>query len=439
MIKSFLALSASLILLMILMIPSVTQAQKVAPFLPVGSFSSANQPAQSGGDYALHVRESGLGDGVLVPVFEALDARFMAANKEFTIEYWFKFSPGYDSNGKELFDHHQPSQEGFWIAFQNNHLWAGIDTQPGNDSTAIHLNPFDLSSNFNDGQWHHYAFVRDLNASPDRLCLYLDGTGSCYLDGSNSQWAAVAADIRPPTNRDGDDTNNVPLYAIGARVTGSGQIEATIDEIRISDVARYRQNFAPAQFPFTVDASTVMLFHFNEGNGNTTSGLSSTGNLTLEGALVKSFDYYSAQPLDPHNPTDAAWLNGMWVDGRFGVTSGPPPSPLNLTSPNGGELWLTGREYLVTWQIAATASIANVKLSYSTDGFSSIHPIVTVVSNTGVYSWTTPITPSPAIRVRVTDVMSSSIYDDSDTDFTLVEATYPAYPAYLPMILKAES
>ncbi len=434
------ALMAGFIFLVPLALSWVTPLNnQLASFLTTSSLPFA-QPAQSGGDYAIHVRTSGnySDDGVILPVFEVLEARYAAANKEFTIEYWFKLPAGYDSTGRELFDHHQPSQEGFWTAFQNGHLWAGIDTESGNDSTAIHLNPFSLSPNFNDGQWHHYALVRDLTASPDQLCLYLDGVGACYLDGSNPNWASVASNIRSAQNRDGDDSYNLPLYAIGGRVTGAGQIEATVDELRISDKARYRTNFTPITGPFAVDLNTVMLFHFDEGSGNKTSGLSSTANLTLDATLVKNFNDFSADPLNPNQANEAAWLNGMWVDGRFGTTT-PVPSPasppLNLTLPNGGEMWQTGSQHVMTWQTSEEGTVAEVNLSYSTDGFATSHTIASAVSNTGVYTWITPFTPSTTVRVRVTDVISPSLYDVSDADFTLTEELYSVY---LPVILKKD-
>ena len=400
------------------------------PLLPWGrgwgreKFQPQSAPA---GDYAIYVREGGAypDDAVVWPVFEALESLYAAAGHEFTIEYWFKLSSGYDSNGKELFDHHIPSNEGFWTAFQNGQLWAGIDTEVGNDSSAIHIH---TGSGFNDGEWHHYALVRDLSGSPAHLCLYLDGAGSCYVDGSDSQWAHVYEDIRPSNNRDGDDDNNYPLYVIGARTNGGGEIEALIDELRISGVARYRDDFTPPTAPFALDANTVMLFHFDEGAGNTTYGRDSN-NDPIEGTLVEDLGWYGlgADPLDPGDPADAAHLAEMWVSGRFGSMA---PS-LTLTSPDGGEVWRTGSQRQIRW--ALTGTINHVSLSYSTDGFTAVsHTIVASTPNTGVYDWTTPVISSTTTRVRVADVANPAIYDDSNADFILTDIA-----CYLPVILKS--
>lgn len=381
----------------------------------------------SGNDYAIHVYDSGAyaHDGVILPVLEVLEERYATEGREFTAEYWFKLPSGYDSNGKELFDHHIPSEEGFWTAFQDGQLWAGIDTAEGSVPEAIHIH---TGSGFNDETWHHYALVREINnPSPDRLCLYLDGVGSCYTDGSKPGYAPVSADIRPLRNRDGDAENNAPLYAIGARTSGTDRIEAWIDELRLSDVARYRDSFTPPAAPFTLDPNTVMLFHFDEGFGNKTNGLSSTNGLNLEGTLVENFGWYGlgATPLDSGDPGDAAHLDEMWAIGRFSLT-------LALISPNGGELWLTGNQYQITWMPGISTTY--VSLSYSTDRFTSIsHTIVASMPNTGAYTWMTPFTPSTTTRVRVADVLSPTLHDDSDADFILTDSIYYNY---LPVILK---
>jgi hypothetical protein len=369
-------------------------------------------------DHAIYVRASGTypDDAVILPVMETLEARYAAAGKEFTIEYWFRMTPGYDPSG-ELFDHHVPSNEGFWTAFQNDQLWAGIDTEPDNDNTAIHIH---TGSGFNDGEWHHYALVRDLSTSPHQLCLYLDGKGSCYTDGSKSEWASVAEDIRPARNRDGDEENNKPLYVIGARTNGGGEIEATIDELRISDVARYRTDFTPVPTPFSLDAHTVMLFHFDEGEGNLTQGRDSENNL-YEGVLVKTFDNYGLYmtPLDPDDPRDAAWLDEMWVAGRFGST----PSTVTLLAPNGGESWTVGTQQEIRW--SSSGNVGNLHLAYSTDDFTTSHSITSATANDGVYTWTIPENPSTNVLVSVSSVITPSISDTSDAAFEISRPLSP--------------
>lgn len=106
---------------------------------------------------------------------------------------------------------------------------------------------------------------------------------------------------------------------------------------------------------------------------------------------------------------------------------------LTLQSPNGGQLWLTNSSHQITW--TSTGAIAQVKLSYSTDGFATVSHTIDTVPNTGAYTWTTPVTPSKTVRVRVANAADSTTYDDSDADLVLTDTIYYVY---LPLILKNE-
>ncbi len=103
---------------------------------------------------------------------------------------------------------------------------------------------------------------------------------------------------------------------------------------------------------------------------------------------------------------------------------GPVPASLTLVSPNGGESWQAGSQHPIQW--TSTGSIPNVSLSYSTDNFATSHIIVASTTNTGSYNWTTPITPSASMHVRVASTVSpTTVYDDSNASFTLSGAAGP--------------
>jgi len=50
-----------------------------------------------------------------------------------------------------------------------------------------------------------------------------------------------------------------------------------IDELRVSNSIRYSTTFTPPTLPFTTDANTVGLYHFDEGTGNAVGDSSGTG------------------------------------------------------------------------------------------------------------------------------------------------------------------
>jgi hypothetical protein len=60
-------------------------------------------------------------------------------------------------------------------------------------------------------------------------------------------------------------------FMVGADPNGQGMphqfFKGTIDEVRISKVARYQEDFEPAKEKFKSDADTLVLYHFDEGEG----------------------------------------------------------------------------------------------------------------------------------------------------------------------------
>src|SRR5439155_4224685 len=91
---------------------------------------------------------------------------------------------------------------------------------------------------------------------------------------------------------------------------------------------------------------------------------------------------------------------------------------LTLTAPNTGEVWVVGSSQNITW--TKTGTINNVKLEYSTDNF--VTP-VTIVPSTGAalgtYSWLVPDLASTNVKVRVTNTADTTVFDDSNSAFTI--------------------
>ena len=118
--------------------------------------------------------------------------------------------------------------------------------------------------------WHHVAAVYDneFTASEDLLALYLDGnqvkTGGGF-DNTPGVWNSTS-----PVN-------------IGA-ANGINPFSGWLEEVRFSNIVRYNGSYTVPTSPFTNDANSRALWHFNEaagaitfsdssGNGNTLSGL----------------------------------------------------------------------------------------------------------------------------------------------------------------------
>ncbi|MCC6214744.1 MAG: hypothetical protein IT376_07730 [Polyangiaceae bacterium] len=101
-----------------------------------------------------------------------------------------------------------------------------------------------------DGQWHHVAGCREISGSNATLHLYWDGV----LVGSETGSATL---IGAPTD-----------VVFGGTTYMSFGLGGAIDEFRISRGLRYAANFTP-QRRLAVDASTVVLYHMDEGTGTT--------------------------------------------------------------------------------------------------------------------------------------------------------------------------
>jgi hypothetical protein len=115
------------------------------------------------------------------------------------------------------------------------------------------------------GAWTHLALVR---------------SGGWTLYDNGVSIATSNASLDAPSGN----------FFVGGNYNGGSPIEyfnGRIDEVRYSDVERYTSNFATPSSPFTTDANTVVLYHFNEGSGTVAYDSSGSGyNLTLYGGVT---------------------------------------------------------------------------------------------------------------------------------------------------------
>jgi len=93
--------------------------------------------------------------------------------------------------------------------------------------------------------WHHLAFVRSSN---DAVTLYLNGTSVASRTVST-------------------DLTNAIIYIGG--FTGTLGMNGHLDEVRISDIARYTANFTAPTTPFQNDANTLLLLHMDGTDAST--------------------------------------------------------------------------------------------------------------------------------------------------------------------------
>jgi hypothetical protein len=117
-------------------------------------------------------------------------------------------------------------------------------------------------------------------------------------------------------------------------------------------------------------------------------------------------------------PTGQEWTPRDNLPYCFWV--GPPQ--IQVTSPNGGEVWIVGETHDITW-VSENFSGANVKIEYSTDSGVNWLPVIASTPSTGSYHWQVPATTSPNCRVKVSD-LDDDPYDVSDNDFSIIQTPF---------------
>jgi hypothetical protein len=121
---------------------------------------------------------------------------------------------------------------------------------------------------FPSGEWVHLAavwrYAVDQNKATTNFAVYINGS------------------LQPPSRSypylDQSGKTNFVLNAAEPYIKLGAGLDGSIDELRVSKVARYNGDFTPPNQPFKPDADTLALFHF-DGN---TKGISGTEGKVFE-------------------------------------------------------------------------------------------------------------------------------------------------------------
>jgi len=88
---------------------------------------------------------------------------------------------------------------------------------------------------------------------------------------------------------------------------------------------------------------------------------------------------------------------------------------IRMISPNGNEGIIGNTNHNIKWQ----SSGSNVKLEYSVNGGISWNTIIASTNNTGSFNWQVPLIQSDSCKIRISDVVNSSLVDTCDSDFLI--------------------
>jgi hypothetical protein len=248
-------------------------------------------------------------------------------------------------------------------------------TPPGNPNCGT-------SSTFLSG-WHYFAYVYDENSAMNLT----------FWDGNLVLWDG------PGSSGPGAATTDLFLRYAEA-----------MDEFRISDVARYSTNFQPPTSPFTCDAHTRALWHFNEITGTTvfhdTCGTVDNMLVGYNGAHTEGVPLVPLTAVTISGPNTGA----TYASHTFSATVSPITATIPITYtwspvPDSGQgtaaasySWLTDGNKTIT---VTAENIGNIVTDTHTISLDT--PVAGVVINgpdTGVvnttYTFTTTVNPPAA-------------------------------------------
>lgn len=176
------------------------------------------------------------GTGDYIAVEPASDFAF--GTNDFTVEMWVRFNSLPSAGNYVVFYDHRPtSTSGAYISL----------TLKG--STIVYYSDADriTSSTISTGTWYHLALSRSGTSTK----MFIDGTqaGSTYTDSTSYLSTKLFVG--------GDSLSNTSLY------------NGWIDEIRVSNSARYTTTFTPSTTPFVNDDNTVLLMHCDGTDAST--------------------------------------------------------------------------------------------------------------------------------------------------------------------------
>lgn len=119
------------------------------------------------------------------------------------------------------------------------------------------------------------------------------------------------------------------------------------------------------------------------------------------------------------NAPIGTWLFEVVYNGRTYLThfNIGVPTAIKVARPNGGEVWKTGESRTIKWTDNIGGKV-RIEL-YKNGGY--VDTIAAQTASDGAFGWEIPraLKPSSQYRIRITDLADTSVYDTSNTNFSI--------------------
>ena len=167
-----------------------------------------------------------------------------AISSDYTFECWAR-SADATTNAQMIYSCRNSTFGlfGWQLAFRGDLANDPIQLFYASGNTSISYN--NPSSN----TWYHIAVVN----SGGTITMYINGTSAGSISAGTYNASSDGSKIGAQNN-----------------ATSTASLNGHIDELRISDTARYTTTFTPTTSPFINDANTLLLAHMNGSDGSTT-------------------------------------------------------------------------------------------------------------------------------------------------------------------------
>lgn len=165
---------------------------------------------------------------------------------DFTIEWWCKWETPAATHMFSLTD--SSLNVGFEMRLDNSASWRLYEHASAGSTFNIILNSNNEIYAYQ-ANWNHFAWVRE------------SGTIYLYVNGTKSSVSASYT----------TDLTNATIMHIGAGIKPTyPSMNGYMDEVRVSNTARYTASFTPPTSGFTNDSNTLLLLHMDGPDGSTT-------------------------------------------------------------------------------------------------------------------------------------------------------------------------
>ncbi|MBI2420424.1 MAG: hypothetical protein HYV28_21390, partial [Ignavibacteriales bacterium] len=111
-----------------------------------------------------------------------------------------------------------------------------------------------------------------------------------------------------------------------------------------------------------------------------------------------------------------------------------PAGLVAVTSPNGGEVYISGSQTIIQW---TSFNVPNVDIDFSSNSGATWSNIADSIASTGLFTWSNiPVANSDQCRIRVKDAIDGVPFDTSDANFSVVQSkqlrvTFPTLPTHV--------